>query len=1308
MDTSRRNNLLYFRPLKLGTLDCGGYCPEQFGGLLSGESILLSKLLPDGNHTQAAACLKEIRKRADANREEKGLQTLFLAIGMASWPPADGGRPPEAAVILLPIEIHTKGREGRSISIARAGDPQFNLTLAHTLDAELGCKVSIEQIMETTHEFDTAAKISEVYDYLRAATQSVSGFQIKDGAVIGNFSFQKMAMVRDLQESSAALADHDIIASLAGDNAAREAIRGIRKDVDARQLDSVPPEKEFLFRDADSSQQRVICSVLAGNTGVIQGPPGTGKSQTIANIIGTLAAHGKRVLFVAEKRAALEVVYERLKQAGLAHLTIDLHGADVSLKSVMQRIASALTSVREAAPVVVGDVHTRLADRRAKLNTHVSKIHARRPPSNLSIYDLQGRILCMLESSKSSIRWRGSALAVLDGKTSQHLIDLLLELGSLEAVFRRTDSSPWIGLTLADKLAAKRNYELASTIASERLPQLQAAIRGIVAMSTKAPTTLTEVDESISICTLVSQTLGAYDEAIFDFNLTEATSELAPAGNGVLSLLAAFLFNSRFRKARQTILGLRRPGTAPAAQLLAEMRDAAQRFERWRTRFNSRLAVVPDLERVHESASFLSKDLETFGNETGLKELKSQPLARLESHFSALAADPTTPYRVARASEIERELEGYCGKQFLSELRSRDSKAWKDVFTYCLFQSYMDDARASEPDIATFNGTRHDGFVSEFKSCDRERIKLAPLRITRAHALRVVSTMNQYTEQAALVRREAEKRSRHIPLRKLLAAAPDVLTALCQCWMASPLSVSQLFDAKRRYFDVVLFDEASQVLPEDAVPALLRANHVVVAGDKHQLPPTTFFADGAGMETETGDDEDSATSGFESILDHMSAFVEPWPLEWHYRSRDETLIAFSNRHIYRDGLVTFPGPGGPACVSHELVEWEAGRDGQEESASAEVERVVALILDHAANRPDESLGVIAMGLPHARRIEALLERQLAERDDLSDFFDENRPERFFVKNLERVQGDERDAIILTIGYGKDRAGNLPFRFGPLLHDGGERRLNVAITRARNRLTLVSSFSHNDMDPAKCKKRGTELLRLYLQYAASNGKLLGELAHSSVPMNSFEADIHDALTSRQIKLLPQWGASRYRIDLVAQHPIKPGRLVLAIECDGASYHSAPTARDRDRLRQQQLEALGWRFHRIWSQDWFTQRSREIDRAAAAFASAVEYADKLDLGVAKRPQQATSQSVQQPPKPIIERGPLPKISKYDDIDQYADRDLVALVRWVVSDSRIRMDDEIVSELVKVMGFSRRGPRIVARLQDAINQVRRSRLT
>jgi very-short-patch-repair endonuclease len=507
-----------------------------------------------------------------------------------------------------------------------------------------------------------------------------------------------------------------------------------------------------------------------------------------------------------------------------------------------------------------------------------------------------------------------------------------------------------------------------------------------------------------------------------------------------------------------------------------------------------------------------------------------------------------------------------------------------------------------------------------------------------------------------------------------------------------------LLDSGRQYFDFVIFDEASQVLPEDAIPSILRGTNLVVAGDSKQLPPTTFFA--AADDEEYASDEDAVgTEGYESLLDAMNSFLNGSYLDWHYRSRDESLINFSNHHIYQDRLVTFPGPGGPPAISHVLVKQELGVDGQEDSSSQEVQRVVALVREHARSKPDQTLGVITMGIRHMTRVQAALDHALEEHPDFSAFFDPNKGERFFVKNLERVQGDERDAIIISIGYGKDRAGNLPLtRFGPLLPEGGRRRLNVAVTRARQKLTVVSSFSHLDIDLSRVRPgSGVELLRNYLQYAGTNGKRLGDAEVTGDALNSFEAEIFDCLSAKGLKLIPQMGASRFRIDMVAEHPTKPGRYVLAIECDGATYHSSYTARDRDRLRQQQLENLGWRFHRIWSTDWFMRKEDEIQRALRAFNESVEFSDKLDRGMA---QNNHSNGVDRDASSAtVKRGPRPPVPVRTSITEYREGELTQLLGWIASDGQLRTDDQIMDEMIAALGFSRRGARIEHAVRDAI---------
>ena len=567
--------------------------------------------------------------------------------------------------------------------------------------------------------------------------------------------------------------------------------------------------------------------------------------------------------------------------------------------------------------------------------------------------------------------------------------------------------------------------------------------------------------------------------------------------------------------------------------------------------------------------------------------------------------------------------------------------------------------------------------------------------------------MNSHPTETALIQREAAKRSHHLSVRQLFARAPHVLSTLRPCWTMSPILAAEMIPADPRLFDVVIFDEASQIPPAEAIGSLARAPQAVIAGDSHQLPPTSFFGRSLGDDGDDDDDDDlSLTVGIESLLDTAAALLRDTMLQWHYRSRDDRLIAFSNNHIYGGSLTAFPGAIVSTPVTHCLIPFRpiTGVSGTRSNPD-EVEKVVELVLEHARETPDETLGVIAFGQHHAGNIDNVLTRRLSEMNDpsLDEFFSERNEERFFVKNIERVQGDERDTIILSVGYHKDANENLPYRFGPILQEGGERRLNVAVTRARSQLTLVSSFSHRDMDPGRSSAKGVDLLRQYLEYAASGGKDLGSDVRD-VPLNPFELSVKDGLDRRGIPVTLQYGVSGYRIDFACAHPDEPGRMVLAIEADGASYHSAHTTRDRDRLRQQVLESKGWRFHRIWSTAWFRDREAELDKAEEAWKQAVERSDKdepsLTLGASRSIPQSNP-SPQRGPRPSV---PLKGTGGYHSITDYRHSQLVDLARWIESDTLLRTDDDLIREMMGVLGFNRSGSRITDALRAAIKGARR----
>jgi very-short-patch-repair endonuclease len=1119
--------------------------------------------------------------------------------------------------------------------------------------------------------------------------------------VIGNFSFQKLAMVKDLENRTDDLISSELVAAIAGDAGARAGLGASRVDVDPTGLDLVSPDLEFAVMEADSSQQTAISGIMAGQSAVVHGPPGTGKSQTITNLIATLAANGKKILFVAEKRAALEVVKSRLVSVGLDHLAIDLHGADLTPKKVMEQVAKTLTLVRDAVSPPINGTHEAFVERRNRLNQHDERVHRVYAPTGLSIYQMQGTLLRLPPGATSPIRWRGPEIAAITREKAKEVRDLLGEATGFAGLFNFTDPSPWCGIDLPDAQSAQTMLDRTRRLAHEGFPSLIQSLKQLTGHAKlRFPGNMTEAAKLLENTISANNVLSQYRKDIFR-EAKSLVQAMAPGHAGGFGGVWTRLTNGKYKRALKQAQAMRTEGKATKDQVWRDVNSAAEVFEFWQAWSDN-----DDLPRATDEANpckrLYDQVKESLNEARRAFKFVTQgaTLDALLWQFQNIASEDSTAYRVSRVCEIERSLKERGLQRLVDDIRASKLPAqdWVPRFEYVWLNSTLDLAALNDPGVRAFTGATHNGYVEDFKKLDASRIELAAARVRRAHGEHAVKAMNEFPEQESIIRSEAAKSRRHKPLRKVFAEASNVLTAVCPCWMASPLSVCQLLGTNT-VFDYVIFDEASQILPEDAIPAIVRAKHAIVAGDNNQLPPTTFFA--ASDEDEADSDADG--TGYESLLDMMIPFVRGFHLNWHYRSRDESLIAFSNHHIYDDLLVTFPGAGTAKAISHVYVDSIPTSDLQEDSSGPEVNKVVELIMEHARTAPDVSLGVITMGIKHANRIQAALDKELNGDPEFAEFFDTGRSERFFIKNLERVQGDERDAIIMSVGYGKNRGGSLPLNFGPILSAGGRRRLNVAATRAKQKVTVVSSFMYSEIDSSKVRPgTGLEFLKNYLEYASSGGRLITSGELTTEPMNEFELDVYEALKSQGIVLIPQLGCSKFRIDFAACHPSEPGKYVLAIECDGATYHSSYTARDRDRLRQQQLERLGWTFHRIWSTDWFLRRQEEIDRAVQAYKKAVQKSDGNGHSGPSpaAPRNLTQQALAGQPRSLRTYAEAP-IPVRRSIDEYSQRELQNLLFWVKSDGKLRTNDELVEEMLAALPFSRRGSRIEQALRRTIDQ-------
>lgn len=542
------------------------------------------------------------------------------------------------------------------------------------------------------------------------------------------------------------------------------------------------------------------------------------------------------------------------------------------------------------------------------------------------------------------------------------------------------------------------------------------------------------------------------------------------------------------------------------------------------------------------------------------------------------------------------------------------------------YRAWLDIMIPKYQEIANFRRRNQESLIEEFRNLDLLQMKIARTRIKTKLISKLpdVNRTISASDEVAILRRELNKQRRIMPLRKLFRTIPNLLMALKPCLMMSPLSVSLFLQADSYDFDIVVFDEASQVHTEDAIGAIMRGKQVIIAGDTKQLPPTSFF------EATTSDndfdtdmiDEVENSNVFESILDEACTILPDRTLKWHYRSRNESLIAFSNAKIYNHSLITFPSPTEGEKnngVEYVFVENGVYDRGGKKSNMQEAIKVAELVFEHIRTNSNRTLGVITFSETQQHAVETAIRNIRIEHSEYEFFFNEEKPDAFFVKNLENVQGDERDTIIFSIGYAKDPNGVMYMNFGPLSRNGGYRRLNVAITRAKYNIKLVGSIRPTDIRLESTHSEGVKMLRSYIEFAIQGQKALdAEVSVSNVVNveSPFEESVYDFLIENGYDVVTQVGCSGYRIDMAVKHPTLSGRFILGIECDGATYHSSRTARERDRLRQTILEDIGWKIYRIWSTDWIKDPKNEENRLIEAVQNALEnFADDTEIDKAE---------------------------------------------------------------------------------------------
>jgi len=1390
VDVSASNKRLFYAPLRVGTLLLADANASAMVRLLRGDAVKLAALVADDGTAEGLTRAARARKAADLlfakgkiGEEETGDNPVRLALGLASWTPetalvgAPTGsrreRSPTAPLLLAPVTF-TLIPGTRSVSTLQlTGEPELNSALRFVLRAHYKVDLDAEGWLGDAVSPDGALDPARL---LKAATRlcgRIPNWTVHTNTVVDAFGSDRELMLRDLEDEEL-LATHPLLAAMAGDLDAQLLVRGAPLPDDGSDLaapDASAPAAEHLVLDADASQQAVITYALGSRNLVVQGPPGTGKSQTIANLLAETMAAGKTVLFVAQKRAAVDAVMTRLEAVGLSGNVLEVFDSKTKRGNVIAQLRNSLEQITAVPVPDTRALHRDLAEARGRLVAHKRALHApRQELAGGTVYNLLGSIAAIPVLHQSAQRLPFAVVRCWLGDRIDLIASDLAEFTALGGLDPQLAARPgWNIGTVTTEEAAARGYDAAAAASSSWQSARYAATQALGSVGLPAPANIEQARAGLQLLARTDFVLAAFrpqcldPSMLDDTTLARMTAAFSPksdrrANEGKIGMLE----RRRLRKQFRALVLTTAPGTGPSASpddqtARAWLDGLAEVRARWGGAVAGLMPRRADtLGEARAALGQVAESLDVLATLTQHLALEAQPFEILSAQITMLLADNTRTV-LPRLHDFRRALLDVGAGPVIDALTARIASG-QDVdpvfaanrLRHIAFASALEHLQGADSALGRGMG-QIDADEQVFRAADRLHISGNSARVARLAAERARLLLNGLPGENLAVQDQARRKRSFKSLRQLVMEAPNALLALKPCWAMSPLLVSRYLPAVEGLFDLIVFDEASQVLVPDAVPSILRGKQAVVAGDDRQLPPTTVFtrmldADydpgtdalaSAEPELEGEPEEDvqlagegtapmpapgggappsiSVATGYQSILAALGLLLHNRTLLWHYRSRDERLIAVSNTEVYGGSLVTFPGPAAGEVLQHIVVPPSPGLGEHNKSPIGEVETVTELVLAHARAQlilPEDqrqSVGVIAMGRDHADRVEKSVFAALEaapDRDQLAALFSEDADEPYFFKNIERVQGDERDSIILTVGYGTSRDGRLRYIWGPLLGEYGINRLNVAISRSRTHMTLVTSFTAAQLPETGSRAPGYQLMRAFVQFAASGGTDL-QGSGQPPPMNPFEREIHDRLTATGMVLDPQFGVSGYRLDFAARHPdfdgtSGPVRHILAIECDGRTWHSGWTARERDRLRQQQLETLGWRFHRIWSTDWFRDPDAEIARARDAFNTAATRsragfspAEPMKAPVPTWTGRTSESSVR---AASVRRMPPIWAIPGAQITTYSDHQLIELVSWLRSDGVLRLADDEIGELLAALGLQRRGPVIVARLSAA----------
>ncbi|MBU1219321.1 DUF4011 domain-containing protein [Myxococcota bacterium] len=1231
------------------------------------------------SETELEKRLKEIYRLYRSGLEETGVNTLYIACGFVNWldPEKQQRRAP---IILIPVSISRTSVRGNFEIKIYEGDSEINITLLEKFRKEYGIDISFPEIPMDEAGVDVNAIIGEFRQKL-----SVTGWIVEESTALGFFSFSKFLMWKDLESRTSELLNNHVVAAIASAG----------KIPLLNSADKKTSMNLYLPLSADSSQKEAIVEATSGNTFILEGPPGTGKSQTITNIIANCIGNGMKVLFVSEKKAALEVVYKRLRDAGLGTWCLELHSNNASRKTVLEQFENVLTKQPEKATEEFDQHYEAGRKLETKLNAFVNALHEK-TPCGFSLFQTIEQLADLLEIPFVAINF-GSDPELITGSRYTEMLEIVetyalsAEKEGLFSVhpFRLCNALPMenIRIEALDKLKKVSELITVSRAASTSLVEAiyageykkpkhfynmesLAALKSLGSLSEKLlPATeklcteerfpearieiekyLDDIDEEYR---LSEEVLTDFKEDLFSLNLPSFKSVIEKWMNSFFLFAFIMLFFTRW-KLKKVAKGELLPNRqlpqhidkAIKVNLLREKiaqsrdeiylylgyypesntTDKSRAVLQWAGDFRIALrnwlvsgfspedrSAVSDTiiktacrreekewvkpvnwENLSEKLGITSEFLDAVNTLNKILHFDDSYLRNNKDIFGALENDCIP---MIENIDLLRDHAFYnlC-KEKMSFINCRQISAayendeflaksivsvFKKTFLSWLFEKYSYRKQA----LRDYNSKVLLSDVEKFNNLENLKTKSSVCAINNKLFSKSseISLDAPSASEAGILVREIKKKRRQMSVRNLFRTVPRLIGTLKPCILMSPLSVAQFIDPDNTFFDIVIFDEASQITVHESIGAIARAKQLVVVGDSKQLPPTAFFSK---TDDEVVISEDD-TEELESILDECNAGLFPSKmLRWHYRSRHESLISFSNKNYYANNLVTFPAPGIKNKLSGiELVKVEGAYydKGHSRTNQGEAKAVVNEVLRVLKDEKEKwrSIGIVTFSIAQQRLIEDLLEDAIAENPSISVFFNASVKEPVFVKNLESVQGDERDIMLFSICYGPDEKGNFSMNFGPLNREGGERRLNVAITRAREKMIVYTSMSPFMIDVSKINSTGPAHLRAFLEFAESSS------SSGNISSKTESSPIASIISQKlaPFEVVENTGRGTAPLEYGVKK-LEDEHFFMGFDLEGYSWSSIHSADDRERIRPSVLAGLGWSYYRLNIMDFQT--------------------------------------------------------------------------------------------------------------------------